>query len=93
MSTLSLNKEAPKADEVKPAIIVPTAAEVSKIQDAKVPREQEVRQLVKDFKGRGVDLIFDDHGSVTFKKGIKMESIHMSSADRLIYNTAARVSR
>lgn len=95
--TLTLNKAPEKAASEAtplpptPQIIVPSKDEV--IELAKPSRESAVKEIVSPFKGRGMEMIFDDHGSVTFKKGKVMESIHMSSTDRLIYKTAERVCR
>ena len=54
-------------------------------------RQTEVAALLADFKGKGLEVQFDESGSVTFRRGEMSESINMTSADATILNSARRV--
>ena len=54
-------------------------------------RQGKVAAILEQFKGKGLEVQFDESGSVTFRRGDMSESINMTSADATILNSARRV--
>lgn len=63
------------------------------VKNIAVRTEDEVKTALEHLKGHGLQINFDEFGSVTFKKGLQAESIHLTSSIKDIVNTAERIAR
>ncbi len=63
-----------------------------RITQATDKRVNEIHELIADLKGKGMQIQFDEWGSVTFKRGVQSESVHTSTHDAAIRRIAKRVA-
>ncbi len=94
---MAYTKEQREAKKMQGLDALPLPAE-SIMPDPEAPkpdhsaRRAELEAALAHLRGHSLQILWDDKGSVTFKRGVHAESIHQSANTPLIVRTAERIA-